>query len=422
MSQQDTLDLIRKALDVRFRNPDPKAKYQKWVVGEPCVALYFLDNRFYRGRVLDVNAETSTCFIHYIDYGNEEQCSFANLRKSIALHQIPTQAHRCVLNRIRPIGNHWDRQTLDYVHKSIVEKECYVKVAGDSVDGITPVELKYDKLWINDHLVEFELATYTDGSKAVVRRFAPTYREEKVRLPAPASDDEPDYIVESDSQGSLEASSVVMGRDWNKILDEERNSVENVYMSYPVNLDDEFKCNIIAINDTNTLELDVIHDANTALMYEEMFKDLQVDGENRPPISGIFENKACLALFQQDQLWYRASILEYSEAKEKVKVKYVDYGNIEVVDLIDVREIHPNWVALMPSTVTVKLHGVKLNPEVDIDVVTREYSDTFLDKGPFSAKVIKKGDSCSEVELRNEAGELAYQNLIEKEVFLKCES
>lgn len=419
ISQQGTLDLIRKALDVRFKDPDPKAKYQKWVVGEPCVAQYFLDNRFYRGRVLDVIKELSICTIHYIDYGNEEQCSFANMRKSIALHQIPTQAHKCALNRIRPTDNHWDRQTLDYIHKSVVEKQCHVKITGDLIDGITPIELKIDKLWINDHLVDFEMATYVDGSKAVVCKFAPVKRNDKETVAASVTGSDPDYIVEDDSQDSSEVCSV-KARDWNKMMeDEDTESIENTFMTYSNDLEDEFLCNITIIQDTKTLELDIVHDDNETLLYEELMKDIQVDAETRPAINGIFEHKACIALFQQDMLWYRASILEYSEAKGKVKVKYVDYGNIEVVDVTDVREIHPEWVKLTPSSLTVKLHSVELNPEMNINVVTQAFGDTFLDKGPFTAKVIQKEYPCPIVELQNEAGELVYQRLIETGVFLK---
>ncbi|CAH1635655.1 unnamed protein product [Spodoptera littoralis] len=204
ISQQDTLDLIRKALDVRFKDPDPKAKFTKWSVGEPCVALFFLDNRYYRGRVIEVNKETSMCVIHYIDYGNEESCSFENLRKSVPLHQIPTQAHKCVLNRICPVGKQWDRQTLDYIHKSIVEKKCFVKVVGDAVNGVIPIELKYDKLWINDHLVDFELAKYKDGTKAPVMKYCPVEKNKKIiQEDTTQYDSGPDYVVDDPDTDQL---------------------------------------------------------------------------------------------------------------------------------------------------------------------------------------------------------------------------
>ncbi|XP_026759540.2 RING finger protein 17 [Galleria mellonella] len=426
VSQEDTLDLIRKALDVRFKNPDPKAKYAKWTVGEPCIALFFLDNRFYRGRVLEVNNDTSSCLIHYIDYGNEEICSFSNLRKSIALYQIPTQAHKCILNRIRPAGPQWDRQTLDYIHKSVVEKHCLVKITGEEVGDLIPIDLKYDKLWFNDHLVDFEMAKYTDGSKAIIPKFVmPKTIKSKSETINFEYDSGPDYIVEEEdtplesSQSSLDIK-CLEGKDWNKLIEEEEQEcLDGKYVTYPENTDDEFLCNIGVINDMNLLELSVIHNDETNLLYEELYANVQKMGGNLSPLNGIFENKACVALFPEDALWYRASILEYSEAKNQIKVKYVDYGNIEVIPLSDVREISDEFTDLPPSTITVKLHGVLLNPHVDIDVITKEYSKTFLGKGPFKAKVIKHDDKIPVVELRDDNDLLVYENLIDEGVLLK---
>ncbi|XP_059053475.1 RING finger protein 17 isoform X2 [Achroia grisella] len=422
VSQQDTLDLIRKALDIRFKNPDPKAKYAKWTVGEPCIALFFLDNRFYRGRVLEVNNETSTCLIHYIDYGNEEQCSFSNLRKSIALYQIPTQAHKCVLNRIRPAGSQWDRQTLDYIHKSVVEKNCLVKITGEQIDDVIPIDLKYDKLWFNDHLVDFEMAKYTDGSKAIVPKFVVTNIKNKKDTVICESDSGPDYIVE-DEHTPLESSqnSSLSGKDWNKLMDEEeeKQCLDGNFVLYPKNTDDEFLCNISIISDINVLELSIIHNDERNILYEDLYANIQKIGYNLSPLNGIFENKACIALFPEDGLWYRASILEYSEAKNRIKVKYVDYGNVEVISLSDVREIPNELADLPPSTVSVQLHGIKINPLVDMDVIIQEYSNTFLGKGPFNAKVITYNDKLPIVELRDDNGVLVCEKLVDNGVLLK---
>lgn len=425
--QQDTLDLIRKALDVRFKNPDPKAKYAKWTVGEPCIAMFFLDNRFYRGRVLEVNKETSTCIIHYVDYGNEEACSFENLRKSIALYQIPIQAHKCVLDRIKPVGDHWDRQTLDYIHKSIVEKECFVKISGEQVDDIIPIELKYDKLWINDHLVDFEMAVYTDGTKAVVRRFAPVVDKTVEEICTVESDSGPDYIIEEETDAGPMSTSqesfdmeAIQGKDWNELIDEDdEDTIGEKFITYPKFAEKEFLCNITIINNIKTVDLNVIHNDETNLLYEEMFSKLQVEGEKMSPLNGIFENKACVALFPEDGQWYRASILQYSEIKSQIKVRYVDYGNIEIISLADAREITDEFANLPPASIEVKLYGVEVNNDTEINIISEEYSNVFLDKGPFTAKVIEFVDNFPMVELRNDDNELVYKSLIEKGIFLK---
>lgn len=418
------MELIRKALDVRFKDPDPKAKYAKWNVGEPCIALFYLDNRFYRGKVIEVNEESSTCLIHYIDYGNEEQCSFTNLRKSIALHQIPIQATKCILNRIKPKGNQWDRQTFDYIHKSIVEKQCYVKVAGDPIGDVLPIELKYDKLWINDHLVEFDMAEYSDGSKAIVRKYAPENVKAATSEPVTIeSDSGPDFIVEEDPESvsplSMSRESLDMkGINWNEMLEDDNESLEGnySYLTYPKYNKDNFKCNISVINDPYSLQLN-IHDPNTESEYEDIFKRIQDGAADMPQLNGIFENKACIALYPEDGLWYRALILQYSESKGKVKVRYVDFGNVEIIALDEVREIKKEWVDSPPLTVAAKLYGVQLNNNVDIKAVLEEYRNILLDKGPFDVRIIKCEDSMPFVELRNENDELMNDLLIKNNLF-----
>lgn len=420
--------MIRKALDVRFQNPDPKAKFCKWTVGEPCIAMFFLDNRFYRGRVLEVNNEASTCLIHYVDYGNEEFCAFENIRKSIVLHQIPVQAHKCVLNRIRPVNVHWDRQTLDYIHKSIVEKECFVKVAGEPVGDIIPIELKYDKLWINDHLVDFEMAVYTDGTKAIVRKFAPSVMETQILEQTLESDSGPDYIIEEEDNADLTINSETSldlkdyeGKDWVQIIDaeeEKQQTIDGKFMTYTPFTETKFMCNITVINEIDSLELAVIHDEETNKAYDKMFDELQEACHDMPPLDGIYENKACLALFPEDDQWYRAIILQYSEAKCRVKVKYVDYGNIEIVPLSHVREISEKFARLPPASISVTLHGVKTNPDIDKRKLVEHYTDTFIEKGPFHVQVIDDSDIILSVELRDAQGNLAYQNLIQENVLV----
>ncbi|XP_013139457.1 PREDICTED: uncharacterized protein LOC106104065 [Papilio polytes] len=429
VSQQETLEMIQKALDVRFNKPDHKAKYASWSVGEPCVAMYYLDDKFYRGRVLEVNKEDSTCLVHYIDYGNDETCSFSNLRKSIALYQLPTQALKCVLTRIEPVDKFWDRQTLDYMHKSIVEKKCFIKITGNPIDGIYPIELTCNKLLFNDHLVEFEMAKYSDGSKAVIRRFAPIDNQqfELDETATIESDSAPDYIIEEDDIESANDSycmESLQGKDWNLLIQEEKDKkmLSGKFLSFKKNVidsDDNFICNITVINDFKCFELFILHDEAIIKEYEDMFEKLQEIASDMPPLNGIFENKACLAIFNEDGQWYRASILQYSNDTNQIKIRYVDYGNIELVTLADVREINEKFIDLPPLTVTATLHDVQVNPAIETSVIAEEYKNTFLDKGPFNVKVIDNVNDIPSVELRNEKSELVYKDLIENNIFLR---
>ncbi|XP_063629522.1 tudor domain-containing protein 1-like [Cydia splendana] len=433
VSQEDDLEFIRDTLEMAFKEEDPKAPYCSWRVGELCVARYYLDSKFYRGTVLEVNHDQANCLVQYVDYGNSELCAFTDLRKRVALHQIPIQSHKVSLARIKPVGEQWDQTVLDYIHKAIVEKKCFVKVAAPPVNGVTPVDLKYDKLWINDHLVEFDLAEYIDGSKPIERKFkkkskhASSTTEKNKRTDTEPkiieinSGSEPDYIIEEDinssqTSGSPDSFKISTLVDQNGSASEQGSS--NL-VSYLRHEDREFSCSIPVINDTNSLELMIVQDSESHVIYEALLDIVKEVGNNMPPLDGIYEYKPCIALFEDH--WYRASILKYSETKNLVKVHYVDYGNIGIVPLSDVREISKDWVCLPPACITARLHGVRVNPDFDPDEVTKAYIDTFLDKGPFRAAIVDYVDydnSVPLVELRNTDGELVYKKLIEEKVLL----
>ncbi|XP_061705658.1 uncharacterized protein LOC133516656 [Cydia pomonella] len=430
VSQEDDLEFIRDTLEMAFKEEDPKAPYCTWRVGEPCVARYYLDSKFYRGTVLEVNHDQANCLVQYVDYGNSELCAFTDLRKRIALHQIPIQSHKVSLARIKPVGEQWDQTVLDYIHKAIVEKKCFVKVVAPQVNGVTPVDLKYDKLWINDHLVEFDLAEYIDGSKPIDRKlkkksiYASSKPEKNNRNESETkvieinSGSEPDYIVEEDIDSS-QASGSPDSFKMRTLVDQNGSASEkdsSNLVSYLRHEDREFSCNIPVINDTNSLELMIIQDAESHVTYEALLDIVKEVGKNMPPLDGIYEYKPCIALFED--YWYRASILKYSEEKNLVKVHYVDYGNIGIVPLSNVREISKDWVCLPPVCITARLHGVRVNPDRVQDDVTKAYVDTFLDKGPFRATIVDYDNLVPLVELRNADGELVYKKLIEEKVLL----
>ncbi|XP_053605212.1 tudor domain-containing protein 1 isoform X2 [Plodia interpunctella] len=421
-TQEDTLELIRKALDVRFKAPDPKAKSAKWSTGEPCIALYYLDNKFYRGKVLEVHNEA--CLVQYVDYGNEELCPYENMRKSIALYQLPIQAHKCRLNRIKPAQGRWNRIALDYIHKSVVEKLCFVRVTGETQGDVTPIDLKYDKLWINDHLVEFEMAKYTDGSKAKVPMFISKAQQ---MLAVVESDSEPDYIVdENDTPAHTTSTSYdsfnmnsMEGKDWNQILDEEEVvKASEQCISYPQYTNEEFLCNVSVINDMNHLELSIIMDDETAAAYSQLYDDVNENGVNMSPLNGIYENKACIALFPDDEKWYRATIVQYSEAKNQIKVRYVDFGNVAVISLAEAREPAARWLTLPSAALRARTRALSADPQLSSARRARALAAALLDRGPFHAKVLGYEDSLPLVELRNTDGELACADLIVDNILL----
>uniref|UniRef100_A0A2H1WRZ3 SFRICE_024318 n=1 Tax=Spodoptera frugiperda TaxID=7108 RepID=A0A2H1WRZ3_SPOFR len=98
--------------------------------------------------------------MYYTDYGFVEPCLFKNMRNIVPLRHIPPQSYTCKLNRIRPVGKKWDTDTLNFMRRSLIHKECYVRVLGDELNGVLPIELRYESLWLNDYLVDVQRAKY----------------------------------------------------------------------------------------------------------------------------------------------------------------------------------------------------------------------------------------------------------------------
>ncbi|GBP05518.1 RING finger protein 17 [Eumeta japonica] len=421
--QQEDLDVMRDTLDECFKNSVPKTADTYWSVGQPCIARFYLDEKFYRGRVVAVNDENDTCFVHYVDYGNEEMCSVKDMRKRLILWKLPIQAHKCVLSRVQPINEQWDRQTLDFIHKMVVEKNCFVKITGKKIGEFTPIDLKVGQLWLSEHLVDLEKAKFIDGLKIMLPEFVTSSKRiRNGNNSPPNTDSSPEYIVEdediSDLLNESKASVVSSNIEENQVIEEDQTEPEEIVFVYPnMQIDDhEFICTVSTIyNDQFEL---IIKNEENAKQLDKIHKEIEETISDLPGLNGIYEKRACIALFKGDNKWYRASILQYSQKKGLVKVKYVDFGDIAIVDVSEVKETLEQWTFLPSIAISAKIFGVNHTDNYDVE----ELELTFMKK-EFHATVIKKDDDFIYVELRNEKdGELAYRNLIDKNIFVEEET
>lgn len=63
-------------------------------------------------------------------------------------------------------------------------------------------------------------------------------------------------------------------------------------------------------------------------------------------ISGL----PCCALFESDQLWYRSEIVDVMDS-ENVKVKYIDFGNEEIIAIAHLRMIEGELVIIVLTNI-----------------------------------------------------------------------
>lgn len=75
------------------------------------------------------------------------------------------------------------------------------------------------------------------------------------------------------------------------------------------------------------------------------------------PVHAISPNELCLALFSEDNTWYRAVAEEVSP--EEIVVRFVDYGNTDTITLDSLRTFDSQFLTEQVLAVECKLAGVK---------------------------------------------------------------
>lgn len=155
-------------------------------------------------------------------------------------------------------------------------------------------------------------------------------------------------------------------------------------------------------------------------LYDVMDEDMQTKYKIMEPLQTVFENKACIALCPNDQHWYRASILQYNQAKNLVRIRYIDYGDSDVIPVSDTREICSEWMWIPPASLNAKMFGMQLNPEMDLSVVVEQCSRILFEAENFKAHILGYEGSLPLVELKYITGESLQSEFIKREIFINC--
>ena len=105
-----------------------------------------------------------------------------------------------------------------------------------------------------------------------------------------------------------------------------------------------------------------------------------------------------VAKFSEDEGWYRARVIQQT-TREGYLVHYVDYGNSEVVNIRDMKNLPPQFSHLPSQAIECSLSGVK--PQTSTSDATRKLMSLTDGKG-FKAKVIRVSGMKLEIDLIDE--------------------
>lgn len=314
VKEEDNIFLIADKLN----DPDTIPKYGTIMDVQPgdLVQAEFADDSSWYRAVVREKQDNATVLVAFVDFGNTATVPLSKIsRLHGSLLQLPMYSTHCMLSSA---ANLRKEDVLDKDAASAFESA----IGGNGEKRIKCTFIKLSgSVWV--------VSLKDDGVE--VECTIPTKRHPEVfRKDQELSEAKPNYKFDS----SLTCCSL----QFKQQALQEGQQLE-VY--------------ITAITDAQTFWC---HSADT----EEMDQISQSvagagDAADSKDLDKILIGSPCIALFSDDQLWYRAEVLE--ENGDEVSLLFVDYGNICQVKLSDVRPIPPKLVQSPAQAFSCELEG-----------------------------------------------------------------
>ncbi|XP_069095413.1 tudor domain-containing protein 1 isoform X2 [Pleurodeles waltl] len=278
-------------------------------VGDFCCAQFTEDNQWYRASVIRSISKDSV-LVGYVDYGNFEILPVSRLRPILPVFQeLRWQAIKCSLAGVKPPKGTWTSKAISAMKEKVANKIITVKVV-KKIESTSLVELIDETsnpvVNIAAYLLETGHASYTDGECQTTVLDNHTSEVVKQKCAQVAKKD---WI-------------------WAELTLNKQTEVTVCLLYNP----GEFYCQIYREEDLYALNK----------MNKMLAEHCQTVPNN---ISNLAKDDVCCAFFSGDGHWYRGLVKEVIEGK-KAKVHFVDYGNVETVDMDKLRAILPKFLKL----------------------------------------------------------------------------
>lgn len=144
---------------LRSNGPDPSRVHK----GMLCFAK-FNDGNFYRGRVIgDVQVQSMVVQVFFIDYGNVDFVSLANIRiannaDSYNLLKLPGQVEEFYLSRVYQKQGEWTQQILDHIKSEICSDELFCKIIMENNGSDRIIQIIYQEEDYSSRLIRLGMA------------------------------------------------------------------------------------------------------------------------------------------------------------------------------------------------------------------------------------------------------------------------
>ncbi|XP_074730149.1 tudor domain-containing protein 1 [Strix uralensis] len=335
MSSPEVLDQISKLsakLQDCYANKVIQEQYIA-VKGEVCVARCTLDQTWSRALVKDLDISQKKAQVFYIDYGNEESIPLSWVK---ALHKdtellFPPCAIKCSFANYDPKEKGWS-EGIDNIYLQLIGKHC----------SVTVVDVLQEEMMLS-FAVDDVAPDFGDCQDKV-----PLEIRSDLTPGSNAKGGDCPEVSENHSKGSKE-----------KIPEDEAFLYcgNSVAACVSVCIGDAFSGVVSSIQNPENFFCQQMHSAR-------QLAELQVSLNEhcgKSPSSPAFHPPAgnvCCAQFTEDDLWYRAAVIQYV-SEDTVLVGYIDYGNFEVLPLTRLRPMISRLMDLPAQAIRCTLAGVK---------------------------------------------------------------
>lgn len=313
-----------------------------------------------------------------MDYGNDSSVDINSIFDSnISVFDWEPLAKECLVDNIMAVGDQWNLEAVAYVQNKICYEELDTEILGKQMTKVL-VEIYVENgcLKLSDHLIRMGWAIPRNAP------IAPTMPQQLVSpnpvrgmaLPgAPvlhqpmASQHSPGFAVVG-MPPKPPVFAPVPGMIPQQAPVQPSASYGPMAIKQPVQQQPtiaSFRQRILkrrtkepcVVSYINDLEDFYIHLTSCDTELGELQEQLQAYGASgQHPLSTVFKDLACIALFRDDNLWYRAVIKEVQPLA--VKVMYVDYGNEAVVQRSDLLPIPPTYLTKETMAIKCTLYGL----------------------------------------------------------------
>ncbi|KAK2725157.1 hypothetical protein QYM36_001568 [Artemia franciscana] len=270
-------------------------------VGDAVAAIFSVDNLYYRAEISSIKENIIN--VYFVDYDNEDTTEVKNLRKiPESICKIPPQLEaeaESVINETSGKG----LKTLEPEKVEAISKEPVEVIISEALKkGLEPLKKE-------PQIGDFVAAAFDDAG--------PFYRAQVMEL----------------LEGNADLLSIDYGKTCTVAITKLKKIPSSIY-SYPPQLRPE-----IIDNDSDTalvLEEQEPKGEDSIEVLEQKIQDALI-GELSPLQTAPQEGCLVAAVFNLDKLYYRAQIKSIHD--DQARVIFIDYGNEDVTDIANMKEI-----------------------------------------------------------------------------------